>query len=246
MKKKPAEISQFDHLDALNKECAGLIVTQARKAIKQRGGFSLALSGGTTPKSLYTLLGTPEISRQIDWQKVHFFWGDERCVPPDHPASNYKMVQDSLLSKIPIHPSHIYRMKGELEPWEGAENYEKVLRGVSLLWKPSGPDKKMPVFDLFLLGLGNDGHTASMFPGTNVLTEKNRFVCAVPSPDAEPAVPRLTLTIPAINNARQVWFIAAGPRKKALADKILSQDSAQAYPAAQIKPQGTLQWFLAP
>ena len=220
-------------------------MSRAVEAIEQRGGFSLVLSGGNTPKSLFRLLATPEICRKIDWQKVHFYWGDERCVPPDHSASNFKMAQEALLSKISIQEDHIFRMKGELEPSSGATDYEKTLKNSPLLCEQPDSTKKLPTFDLVLLGLGIDGHTASLFPGTEVLAEKSRLVCAVPAPAADPAVPRLTLTLPVINNSRHVWFIIAGPQKGAIADTILAQNSSQEYPAAQIKPKGNLHWFVA-
>ncbi len=244
MKNRMPKISQFNKLDELNRKCAELLVAYALEAIDLRGGFSLVLSGGSTPESLYELLATPGISRQIDWGKVHFFWGDERCVPPEQQASNFKMADRALLSMIPVHKSQVHRMKGELEPKAGAVDYEKVIINSQLLWGHPSPKENMPIFDLVLLGLGNDGHTASLFPRTEVLTEKRLLVCAVPAPDAEPGVPRLTLTLPVLNNARHVWFITAGPKKREIMEAIVGQEESLEYPASQIKPYGNLHWFV--
>lgn len=240
------EISEFNNLDEVEQKCAALIVARAAEAIEQRGGFSLVLSGGSTPKSLYALLASPEISRVVDWEKVHFFWGDERCVPPEHPASNFKMAHTALLSKITVAETQIHRMKGEMEPQAGARDYENLLRDTALLWKDQNPagQGSLPTFDLVLLGLGNDGHTASLFPGSKALAEKSLLVCAVPAPAADPAVPRLTLSLPVLNNAREVWFITAGPRKREIVETILAGNG-RAYPAALIKPHGKLHWFLS-
>jgi 6-phosphogluconolactonase len=135
-------------------------------------------------------------------------------------------------------------MKGELEPRAGALDYEKIIKDTALLCNHPGTAENLPTCDLVLLGLGNDGHTASLFPGSEALDEKERLVCAVPAPAAEPAVPRLTLTLPVLNNARNVWFIAAGSHKGAIAEAIWSQNNSQGYPAAQIRPHKNLRWFV--
>ena len=135
-------------------------VNLARQAIARSGRFTVALSGGSTPKVLYSLLASPEYRERIDWLHVHLFWGDERCVPPDHPESNYRMVQEALLSKIQIPPENIHRMAGEKDPQTAAVEYEQELRDF-FQTKDAAPR-----FDLILLGLGEDGHTASLFPGT--------------------------------------------------------------------------------
>ena len=240
-----APLSQFADQDRLNATCAQLIVDLAVEAIAQRGGFSLVLSGGTTPKSLYALLATPELCKQIPWSKVYLFWGDERCVPPEDPASNFAMAHSLLLSRVPVREDRFFRMKGELAPEAGALAYERELRNIPLLWKDAGAAENRPVFDLILLGIGNDGHTASLFPQSAALAEKSRLVCAVPAPPGPAAVPRLTLTLPVINNSRQVWFLAAGPKKGTIVERILAKDPAHDYPAARVNPRGTLRWFVS-
>ena len=214
-------------------------VVLTQQAIARSGRFAVALSGGSTPKTLYSLLASPEYRGRVDWLRVHLFWGDERCVPPDHAESNYRMVQEALLSKIKIPPENVYRMTGEKEPAQAASEYENELRTFFQL-KPG----QVPQFDLILLGLGDDGHTASLFPGTAPLNEKQRLVTTVYVERLK--AHRLTLTLPVINAGAQVSFLVSGESKSAIVKALLGGDSgATQYPAGRITPvNGKLAWFI--
>ena len=162
-------------------------------SVAARGRFTVALSGGSTPAALYRLLTSPPLADEVDWSRWHVFWGDERCVPPDHPDSNFGMARRTLLDHVPIPPSQVHRMVGEDPPQQAAADYALALTDAL------APDDRL---DLALLGIGDDGHTASLFPGTAALEERERFVAAnwVPHLDAY----RITLTLPALNRARSV------------------------------------------
>ncbi|HVO91212.1 MAG TPA: 6-phosphogluconolactonase [Terriglobales bacterium] len=204
-----------------------------------RGRFSVALSGGSTPKALYSLLASPDYRARVDWARVHLFWGDERCVAPDHPESNYRMVREALLSGIPMPPENIHRMAGEIAPENAAAIYAAEIARFFQLDADA-----LPRFDLALLGLGEDGHTASLFPGTSAPNEKHKLVTSVYVERLN--AHRLTITLPVINAAAQVSFLVAGESKAAIVNALLGQDSNPAqYPAGQIRPaNGKLTWFI--
>ncbi len=199
---------------------------------------AVALSGGSTPKALYSLLATPKYRRQVPWREVHFFWGDERCVPPDHPHSNYRMAQESLLSKMKIPSRNIHRMAGEKDPQIAAAEYENELKGFFHLLPG-----ELPTFNIVLLGLGEDGHTASLFPGSAAATETERLVVA--SRVEKLNAYRLTLTLPVLNHADRVIFLVAGKSKSAIVKEILGTDNVSPYPAAQVKHANhVLEWMI--
>jgi 6-phosphogluconolactonase len=185
------------------------------------------------------LLASAEYSEQINWPGVHLFWGDERCVPPDHPESNYRMVHEALLSKISIPPANIHRMEGEREPQQAASEYEDELRRFFQL--KSG---QAPQFDLILLGLGEDGHTASLFSGSTALNDRERLVTTTYVERLK--AHRLTLTLPVINAAAQVTFLVAGQSKASVVKEILAKGFApENYPAARVLPaDGRLTWLV--
>jgi 6-phosphogluconolactonase len=185
---------------ALAHEAADRFVALTRSAIASYGRFTVALSGGSTPKLLYAQL----VRQPIEWRHVHVFWGDERCVPPDHPDSNYGLAQRTLLSHVDIPPQNVHRLPGELAPARAAQQYEDELR--SSLGTP-------PRFDLILLGMGADAHTASLFPGTLALHEQQRWVVANYVDKLQAT--RLTLTLPVINQASNVIFLITGSDKAA-------------------------------
>ena len=223
----------------LAKKAADCFVVLANEAAAETGRFTVALSGGSTPKVLYSLLATPEYNGSIPWSQVHFFWGDERCVPPDHPDSNYRMVHEALLVKITIPGANIHRMAGEKEPKLAAAEYENDLKTFFRL--SSGA---LPRFDLMLLGLGEDGHTASLFPGSEALAEKERLVVA---PYVEKLrAHRLSLSLPVINSAAMIVFLVAGKSKAEILQKILeSKPESSPFPAASVQPQnGHLTWLI--
>jgi 6-phosphogluconolactonase len=208
--------------------------------LQQRGFCAVALAGGSTPRRLYELLAGPPYCQRVDWSRVEVFWGDERAVPPDHEESNYRMARIALLDKVPLRAQQIHRMQGESDlPW-AAESYQAEIAkvfGVAL----DGPP---PAFDLILLGMGPDGHTASLFPHTDVLRENVRWVAVnyVPQFDRY----RLTLTLPILNRSAAVAFVIAGKAKAAALRAVLSgpQDP-ERYPSQLIRPaQGELLWLV--
>ena len=232
---KPKAIICRD-VEDLSRKGAEQFVAAARQAIAAQGRFSVALSGGSTPKGLYLLLATPEFASRIDWTQVHLFWGDERCVPPDHPESNFRMVKDALLSRIAIQSENVHRMIGEDEPMRAAASYEAELR--QFFSPPSG----LPRFDLILLGLGEDGHTASLFPDTAALSETQAWVLHTYVEKLK--ANRLTLTFPVINNAAEVSFLVSGASKAPIVKEILT-NGRSGYPAARVRPaHGQLRWFV--
>jgi 6-phosphogluconolactonase len=221
----------------LSRKAAEQFVALARQAIAARGRFAVALSGGSTPKALYSLLATAAFSAQLDWRQIHLFFGDERCVAPDHAESNYRMVKEALLDQIAIAGDNVHRMAGELAPEVAAAAYAAQLTGFFNL-----PENNLPRFDLIFLGLGEDGHTASLFPDSSALTDTDRWVTATYV--AKLKSHRLTFTFPAINNAAQISFLIAGQSKTAVVKAIVTGQNSDA-PAARIKPShGKLTWFV--
>jgi 6-phosphogluconolactonase len=223
--------------DELNHRAAEHFVDLAQGAILSNGRFTVALSGGSTPKGLYSLLATSRFSARLSWRQIHLFWGDERCVAPDHAESNFRMVQEALLAKISLPDDNVHRMRGEEEPALAAALYEAELRRLFAL-QPG----ESPRFDLVLLGLGDDGHTASLFPGSPALNETEHWVA--PSYVERLHAHRLTLTFPVINQAAQIAFLVSGPNKAAVVKEILT-GSGGYYPAGRVRPaDGELCWFI--
>jgi 6-phosphogluconolactonase len=208
----------------------------ASRAVESNGRFSVALSGGSTPKSLYTLLASGSIPN-IPWEKIFFFFGDERCVPPDHADSNYRMAREAgLFSKVAN--DHVFRVRTEEKDADtAARDYEQILRMFFGL-QPS----EFPRFDLVLLGLGPDGHTASLFPGTAALTEKSRLVVANWVDKFQTY--RITLTLPVLNRSACVMFLASGPDKANIVREVLENENAN-LPSQKVRPaDGRLLWLL--
>lgn len=226
--------------DELARRAAEHFVARAGDAIARSGRFAVALSGGATPKALYTLLALPDYRDRVDWSRVHLFWSDERCVPPDHPDSNFRMVRETLLAKIQIPNKNIYRMLGEREPGEAAAAYAAELKDFFGV-EPSG----WPRLDLIFLGLGEDGHTASLFPGTDAANETEHLVAVAYVERLQSY--RLTLTLPVINATAQVVFLVSGESKAAIVSEVLGSDGAsRRYPAATVRPSdGKLTWLIA-
>lgn len=224
-------------IDAVSHEAAGIFFNSAERCISLRGHFSVAISGGSTPARLFTLLGSELYADKIDWPGVHFFWVDERCVPKEHRDSNFGGAWNSLLSHISIPESNIHRIKGEIPPLDGALEYEKELMTFF-------GTATVPVFDLIFLGMGEDGHTASLFPASDSLKEDKRL--AVPVYVERLKSWRVTLTLPVLNNADSVVFLVTGRNKAGVLKEILGRDeSAKSYPACLIKPdKGSLIWLL--
>jgi len=222
--------------EALAREAAQRFIYLAREAVDSRGRFSIALSGGSTPAALYKLLAEEPYRAKIPWTQVHLFWGDERCVPPDHPDSNYQLANETLITHVPIPPANVYRVRGELEPELAARAYEKTLQDFFC-----GPRTR---FDLVLLGLGSDGHTASLFPGSDALYERERLAVAVEARYQDRPVHRVTLTLPVINSARQVLFLVIGSAKAGIVQAVLEGPEGH-LPAQQVRPTaGHLVWMI--
>ena len=217
---------------ALIQRSLDLIVSKIEAAIQERGLFTIALSGGSTPKPLYEAIAT----KQLPWDKIHVFWGDERYVSPDHPDSNFLMARRAWLDRVDIPDSNIHPMPtDEADPAAAARKYEEHLR--EFFHQAEG----FPAMDLNLLGMGDDGHTASLFPHTDALLVRDRLI-TVGNKDAQP---RITFTAPLINQGRCVMFVVAGANKRpALAQVFAPVADDFTYPSRLIKPQGELWWLL--
>lgn len=224
--------------DALADAAARMIVATAREAVRAGGRFTIALAGGATPRATYARLARPPLRDAMPWDSTWVFFGDERAVPPDHPESNYRMAHETLLGKVPLRTEHVFRMRGEAEdPEAAAVEYAQTLARV---FAPRRGE--LPRFDLVLLGLGIDGHTASLFPGSPVVREIFRWVVSVHA--AAAAIPsRLTLTLPVFNAAARVAFLAAGAEKAKVIKAVLSDKTL--LPAGMVRPaDGHVTWMI--
>lgn len=233
------EIRIFNDLEALSRAAAGLFVELAAEAIADRGQFLVALNGGGTPTRLFELLAT-EYAGNINWKNVQVFWGDERCVPPEDSGSSYGQAREILLSKVPIPDANIHRIKGELGPVEASKDYAHTLREFA------SPSHVWPRFDLVYLGMGEDGHTASLFPGSPLYVPEPTLPVTAHYQD-RPAN-RVTLTPIVFNSARVIAFMATGEKKADTLAEVLSdthtRNPAQ-YPARRIQPQdGRVIWLV--
>lgn len=224
----------MDNPEELALAAAELFRDAALQAITAQGSFSAALSGGATPRRLFRRLGT-SYRKTIVWDRVHLFWSDERCVPRDHEQSNFRLAYDELISCIWIPSENVHRIKGELRPEEAAHYYEADMK--------KHFDEDLPAFDLIMLGVGPDGHTASLFPGSEALREKQRLALPVFSNTALHW--RVTLTLPVMNNAQQIVFLVSGSSKAAIVREILGNKQRNHYPASLVQPShGSIIWLL--
>lgn len=231
--------------DSLYERAARRFVETGRTAMAARGRFAVALSGGSTPVPLFESLAEPELRAGVAWESTHVFWADERCVPPDHQDSNYRLAREALLDAVGVPALRVHRMRGEdPDPERAAALYERELR------ETLAPDpRSLPRFDLALLGLGADGHTASLFPGSDALAERDRLAVAVRSSESAmqpPIVERITLTPPALNAARDVLFLVTGERKApAVAATLEGPRAPEKWPAQAVEPvEGSVTWIL--
>ena len=234
-------LSIYTTRDAWCNAAAHVIAKTTCAGIDVRGRCAIALAGGTTPRPLYERLAEVPWRDRIEWSTTHFFWGDERCVPIDHPDSNYRMAHETLLSRVPVPPENIHRVPVELGvPSAIARAYEMELRAFFGV-------RGVPAFDLMLLGMGADGHIASLFSGDAALEEQERCVVDTWNHRCRPPVPRVTMTLPVINHARNVAFLVTGGEKRRVMEEILRDPAGAAtkYPAARVKPHGELVWFVA-
>ena len=235
-----AEILVLPDGDAVARAAAVLFRSACREAVEARGTCFVALAGGSTPRGLYSLLATdPSLRAETPWKDIEFFWGDERHVAPDHPDSNYRMAHDAMLSLVAVTPDRVHRVHGEQpDAVVAASLYEAELR------QTFAADDDVPAFDLILLGLGPDGHTASLFPGTAALDERRRLFTA--NHVEKLGSFRITATFPLLNAARQVVFVTAGAEKApAVRDVLQPQSDSPVLPARLVRPErGRLQWVL--
>ena len=230
-------IRVFDDLESMSVAAAAAV---SELVAGSTGRFSIALSGGGTPRRLYELLADDHAG--IDWKKVHLFWGDERFVPAGDPSSNFGSASEALLDRIEIPDANIHKIAVDVPTAvEAAANYEGNLTDFFGIRRPG-----FPVFDLILLGLGDDGHTASIFPGDPVIDERERWLVAVTAPAGIEASERITLTLPVINAAKNIFFLVSGESKAdALHEMLFAGPSAsEGYPAAMVFPDGPLVWFI--
>jgi 6-phosphogluconolactonase len=227
----------FPDPDALAEAAARLFAETVESVVGDRGRFALALSGGNTPRRLYRRLAERD-DGSLPWHAVHVFWGDERCVPPDHEESNYRMAREELLSRVSIPEENIRRIPGEKGPRAAAISYDEMLQEFF--------GDEIPTFDLILLGMGTDGHTASLFPGAPLDQAGGGRVMAVQAPPGSAVRDRVTLTLAAINSARRVWFLVTGEGKRRVARAVLHdpEASGRRYPAAHVRPEAGPAWFL--
>jgi len=231
------KVNVFPNSEALNHAVASAIVKCAQHSVALRGRFSIALSGGETPRSIYQLLHQVPFHHQMPWQQTHIFFTDERTVPPDHKDSNFGMANSALLSRVPLLQENIHRIEAEdPQPKAAAHRYAETLE------KFVPRRHQLPQFDLVLLGVGTDGHVASLFPGTTILQETAQLVAAVMVEKLKTW--RISLTFPVINHADNIFIIAAGSEKASVLEEVFAGNSQAKFPVQQLQPEGNLSWFL--
>ncbi len=238
---KNRKVQIVDDAEAMSRAAAKTLIEHIAKQLQTKDVFSIALSGGSTPRKLYALMANdPGLRKQVPWQQIHFFWGDERHVPADHPDSNYRMAYEALLSKVPIPPANIHRIRAENpDADKAAQEYARDMRrffGIA--------GSEPPRFNCVLLGMGSDGHTASLFPGSPALGEQNRLVMANWVEKFNSF--RITLTLPVINNADLILLLVSGDQKAETLKAVLADDSDTIrFPVQYLQPKnGVLTWLL--
>ncbi len=230
------QIRVFSDYEALSLAAADLVSAIITAAAAAKGRVAVVLSGGSTPRRLFTLLGEAPRRERTDWKRVHLFWADERCVPADHSESNYRLAAETLLRRVDLPEDHVHRIRGEEAPELAAREYEEEIR------RFFGPEV-LPAFDLVLLGAGEDGHTASLFPDSPALREKKRL--AVPVYHEAPKRSRVTLTLPVLDHAAHILFLASGRSKAGVVHEIVEDGNPKRYPAGLVKPvNGAVTWMI--
>ena len=241
MQTENREIHIVENAEAVSRTAAEMMVSLALKKVKSKISFTVALSGGSTPKNMFAILANDAALRsQMPWDRVHFFWGDERHVPPDHTDSNYRMTNEAMLSRVPVPPENIHRIRAENpDAGKAADDYEQELRGFFKL-----EAEQLPPFDCVFLGMGPDGHTASLFPGTKALDERQRLVVSNWVDKFQSY--RITMTTPVLNNADIVIFLVSGEEKaEPLREVLEGEKQTDMFPAQLIKPtHGKLLWLV--
>ena len=235
------DVRVFPDLHKASQTLAERLVETAKDVLTTKDTFSMALSGGKTPRYLYSFLAR-ECSSEISWERVHLFWSDERCVSQESKDSNFSMAYKALISNVPLPSQNIHRIPVEISPPEKvAETYEREIRE---FFKPE--EEESFLFDTMILGVGEDGHTASLFPGSSALNEKSRWVLAVNAPPSFSPQKRITLTLPLINRSRSIFFLASGAKKREVVGEILKnpETARRLYPAAMSHSLGSVAWYI--
>jgi 6-phosphogluconolactonase len=236
-----ADVRVFPDLPKASQALAERLIETAKDVLTTKDTFSMVLSGGKTPCFLYRLLARG-YSGKISWEKVHLFWGDERCVAMDSRDSNFAMASEAMISKVQVPTENIHRIPAEIMPPEkAAETYERMLQEYF-----KTEEGESFLFDAMILGVGEDGHTASLFPGSSALNEKSRWVLAVNAPPSFSPQKRITMTFPLINRSRSIFFLVSGTKKREVVREILKQQETarRLYPAALIHPLGSIAWYI--
>ena len=231
------EVREFSAIEDAAAAAAQEIATAMNAAVDRAGRASLMLTGGSTPRPLYNRLAG--MRPPLPWRRIHLFWGDERCVPPTDPASNYRLARETLIDGAAVPEANVHRIRGELAPVDEANRFHSELRA---FFGSAG----LPVFDCVLLGMGPDGHVASLFPGEKLLDAKE-WVAVAAGDQASPPVPRVTVTLPVINAASLVLMLVSGDAKRRVLDKVLDSPSGvgNRYPVARVRPgSGRMIWFV--
>jgi len=227
----------FETGEKLFRTAARVMIELCYAEVARKGYFTVVLSGGSTPLGLYSLLASEEFRARVTWRDIHFFWGDERCVPPGDPMSNYGEDSRTMLSRANVPEENIHRMRGEMDPGQAAIEYEREITGFF-----SAREAPEPVFDLVFLGLGPDGHTLSLFPNGPELAESERLVVESRAPSGRPE--RLTMTLPLVNKAGVCVFLVTGSKKAGILKAVMEDDGGR-YPASLVSPvSGNLAWFV--
>jgi len=239
-----ARVHTFPDIREASSLAADDIFETARASVGRDGFFSWALSGGRSPGILFRLMGRPPYAVEMPWGDTHLFWCDERFVPPGHGDSNFRLAKEAFIDHVPIPAENVHRIRTEYgSPEEAARAYEREVRGF-FAGMPGSRDE-IPSLHLALLGLGGDGHTASLFPGDDALDEKERLVVASRAPHGVTPADRITMTYPLLNRARRVLFLVSGGGKRPVVEGILNEaEAASAFPASRIRPGGELRWYV--
>lgn len=229
-------ITVYPDREVLSRAAAVLFAEVAERAVADHGRCAVLLAGGETPRRTYELLADEPLLNRVPWGQLHLFWGDERCVPPDDPRSNARMAYRALLDRVPVPAGQVHPIPGDRAPRQAADEYEALLRSFFA--------GATPGFDLAILGLGEDGHTASLFPGSPVLDERERWTMPIRRGGEE--IDRVTLTVPLLNQAKLVVFLVAGDDKAAVLHELLEEEPDPCRrPARMIKPEhGELRWLV--
>ena len=235
----------YSDTESLSLAAARELTSVVVRAVEQRGCCSLVLTGGSSPCRLYELLAKPLFRAQIDWAKIHVFWSDERCVGPDDARSNYHCAHTSLLQHVPLLPGNIHRMPGEIDPQQAALKSAADIR--SFFGKRLSSPGHFPSFDCVLLGMGADGHIASLFPGDDSALQEEELVIATRAPEGMPVAQRLSMSLPLLAAARDIFFVVCGRGKQPVLDLVLAGSPAsQNYPASRLCARVRTVWFVAP